>query len=124
MKLSRLASFINSRIEVLIRTDHSVIYTERVTPNVVLKAETIWRDDKPYGPPSSTAQTSYNLPREHDIYIALGCHQPITRCLGLVHDDNDNAIALKLERASKGNLRHFMKETLNSTSLERSGCIC
>ncbi|KAK7417669.1 hypothetical protein QQZ08_011555 [Neonectria magnoliae] len=119
MGLSPIAVFINSRVEVLIRTDHSVIYTDKAKPNVVLKAETIWIDSKPYGPPSMAAQTSYDLCREHDIYMAVGGHQRITRCFGLVHDDNGNAIALKLERAPKGNLRHFIEETTEIPSMCR-----
>ncbi|TPX10730.1 uncharacterized protein E0L32_008299 [Thyridium curvatum] len=112
MRLSPTAAFINSRVQVLMRTDHSVIYTDKAEPNVVLKAETIWIDGKPYGPPSMAAQTSRDLCREHDIYIALGGrHERITRCFGLVHDDHGNAIALKLERAPKGNLRHLIEET-------------
>jgi serine/threonine protein kinase len=119
MGLSPIAAFINSRVEVLIRTDHSVIYADKAKPNVVLKAETIWIDGKPYGPPSMAAQTSYDLRREHDIYMAVGDHQHITRCFGLVHDDNGNAIALKLERAPKGNLRHVIEETPEIPSMRR-----
>ncbi|KAK7418942.1 hypothetical protein QQX98_003645 [Neonectria punicea] len=111
MGLSPIAIFINSRVDVLIRIDHSVIYTDKSKPNIVLKAETIWIDGRPYGPPSMVTQTSYDLCREHDIYVALGGHQNITRCFGLVYDDNGNSIALRLERAPKGNLRHFIEET-------------
>lgn len=53
------------------RTDHSVIYTDKTEPNVILKAETVWIDDKPYGPPSMAAQTNYDLRREREIYLAL-----------------------------------------------------
>lgn len=119
MGLSPIAAFINRHVEVLIRTDHSVIYTDKAKPNVVLKAETIWIEGKPYGPPSMAAQTSYDLCREHDIYMALGSHQCITRCFGLVYDDNGSAIALKLERALKGNLRHFIEETPEIPSIRR-----
>ncbi|KPM43441.1 hypothetical protein AK830_g3148 [Neonectria ditissima] len=119
MGLSPIAVFINSRVEVLIRTDHSVIYADKAKLNVVLKAETIWIDGRPYGPPSMATQTSYDLCREHDIYMALGGHQHITRCFGLIYDDNGNAIALKLERALKGNLRHFIEETPETPSMRR-----
>ncbi|KAK7415589.1 hypothetical protein QQZ08_012305 [Neonectria magnoliae] len=119
MRLSPIAVFINSRVDVLIRTDHSVIYADKSKPNVVLKAETIWIDGRPYGPPSTATQTSYDLCREHDIYVALGGHQNITRCFGLVYEDNGNAIALKLERALKGNLRHFIEEILEPPSMSR-----
>ncbi|TQN73127.1 Tyrosine-protein kinase JAK1 [Colletotrichum shisoi] len=119
MGLAPIAIFINSRIKVLMRTDHSVIYFDKTEPEVALKAETIWIDGVPYGLPSMAAQTSFDLSREHDVYTALGCHQCITRCFGLVHDDNGNAIALKLERASKGNLRHFIEETPEVPSMYR-----
>ncbi|ROW16524.1 hypothetical protein VPNG_02838 [Cytospora leucostoma] len=119
MVLSPIAVFINSRVEVLIRTDHSVIYVDKARPSVVLKAETIWIDRKPYGTPSMAAQTSHELCREHDIYMALGGHQCITRCLGLFHDDSGNAVALKLERASKGNLRHLIGESQEVPSVCR-----
>lgn len=119
MGLSPIAAFINNRVKVLIRTDHSVIYIDKANPNVVLKAETIWIDGKPYGPPSMAAQTSHDLSREHDIYMAVGDHQHITRCFGLVHDDNGNATALRLERAAKGNLRHLIEETLEIPSVRR-----
>jgi serine/threonine protein kinase len=111
MQLSPTALFIKSRVEVLIRTDHSVIYTDKAELDVVLKAETIWIDGRPFGPPSTAAQTNHDLCREYDIYIALCDHQSIKRCFGLVYDDNGNAIALKLGRAAKGNLRHFIGES-------------
>lgn len=114
-----IAVFINSRVQVLMRTDHSVVYVDKAEPSVVLKAETIWIDSKPYGPPSMAAQTSYDLCREHDIYMSLGGHQRITMCLGLVHDEDGNAIALKLERASKGNLRHLIEESQVVPSVSR-----
>ncbi|KAF4436473.1 TKL protein kinase [Fusarium austroafricanum] len=119
MGLSPIAIFINSRIEVLIRTDHSVIYADKAEPNVVLKAETIWIDGKPYGPPSTVEQTNQDLLREHHIYQAIGDHQHITRCFDLVYDQHNNAIALKLERAPKGNLRHFIEETREIPSMHR-----
>lgn len=119
MGLSPIAVFINSRVEVLIRTDHSVIYSDKAKPNVVLKAETIWIDGRPYGPPSMAEQTRSDLCREHNIYMAIGYHPHITRCFGLVHDDSGNAIALKLERAPKGNLRHFIEETPEIPSMRQ-----
>ncbi|KAF5020904.1 hypothetical protein F66182_7056 [Fusarium sp. NRRL 66182] len=119
MGLSPVAIFINSRIQVLIRTDHSVIYADKAEPDVVLKAETIWIDGKPYGPPSTPAQTNRDLRREHDIYQAIGDHQHITRCFGLVYDNYNNAIALKLERAPKGNLRHLIEETREIPPISR-----
>ncbi|RSL67315.1 hypothetical protein CEP51_012690 [Fusarium floridanum] len=112
MGLSPIAAFINSRVEVLMRTDHSVIYTDKAKPNVVLKAETIWIDGKPYGPPSMAAQTNSDLCREHDIYMAVGGHQHITTCFGLVHDDNGNAIALRLEQIPSMRWRLEMAATL------------
>lgn len=59
MGLSPIAVLINSRVEVLIRTDHSVIYTDKAKPNEVVKAETIWINSKP----SMVAYTSYDLSR-------------------------------------------------------------
>lgn len=119
MQLSPTAVFIKSRVEVLIRTDHSVIYTDKAEPDVVLKAETIWINGKPFGPPSMAAQTNHDLCREHDIYIVLGDHQSITRCFGLVYDDNGNAIVLKLGRAAKGNLRHSIEESPEIPTMRR-----
>ncbi|UPK91811.1 hypothetical protein LCI18_002746 [Fusarium solani-melongenae] len=84
-----------------------------------MKAETTWIDGQPYGPPSMAAETSYGLCREYDIYKVIGGHRRITTCFGLVHDDDGNAIALKLERATKGNLRHFIEETPEIPSMGR-----
>ncbi|KAL2753515.1 hypothetical protein ACRALDRAFT_2021889 [Sodiomyces alcalophilus JCM 7366] len=42
-----------------------------------------------------------------------------SRCFGLIHDDNGDVIALKLERAPKGNLRHFIEETPGMSSMHR-----
>ncbi|KAL2017244.1 hypothetical protein VTK56DRAFT_2403 [Thermocarpiscus australiensis] len=100
-----------SRVEVKIRTDHSVIYVYRTEPNVVLKADSIWIDGVPYGTAPLAKDTSYQLRREHNIYQALGDSRYITRCLGLLEDDKGDAFALRLELAPKDNLRHFIRDT-------------
>ncbi|KAK0621704.1 TKL protein kinase [Bombardia bombarda] len=111
MALSSIATFIQSRVEVKIRTDHSVIYVYRTEPNVVLKADSIWIDGVPYSTAPMAKDTSYHLHREHNIYQALGDNRCITRCLGLLEDDKGDAFALRLELAPKGNLRHVIRDT-------------
>ncbi len=61
MGLSSTAIFIRSRVDVLMRTDHSVVYIDKAEPGIVLKAETIWIDDTPYGPPLTAEETSHDL---------------------------------------------------------------
>lgn len=119
MGLSPTAVFIRSRVDVLMRTDHSVLYIDRAEPDIVSKAETIWIDGKPYGPPSTIEETSDNLTREHDIYKAISPHRYITKCFGIAHDSDGHAIALKLERATKGNLRHIIEETPKPPPIHR-----
>jgi serine/threonine protein kinase len=120
MALSEIAQFIQSRVEVKMRTAHSVIYAYRDEPNVVLKAESIWIDGVPYGKSPFAEDTSNLLRREHEIYQALGDDNPyITRCLGLLEDDKGDAIALRLELASKGNLRHFIRDSPETPSMRR-----
>lgn len=119
MGLSPTAVFIRSRVDVLMRTDHSVLYIDRAEPDIVLKAETIWIDSKPYGSPSKIEETSDNLTREHDIYKAISPHRYITKCFGITHDSDGHAIALKLERATKGNLRHIIEETPEPPPIHR-----
>ncbi|KAF4951594.1 hypothetical protein FGADI_7369 [Fusarium gaditjirri] len=115
-----LKAFVDkSRVEVLMRTDHSVLYIDKAEPEIVFKAETIWIDSKPYGPPSLVEETNKDLTREHDVYKAISPHPYITECLGIVHDDDGHAIALKLERATKGNLRHIIEETPEPPSVDR-----
>ncbi|KAF5723961.1 TKL kinase [Fusarium mundagurra] len=119
MGLSPTAIFIKSRVDVLMRTDHSVVYVDKSEPEIVLKAETIWIDGKPYGPPSMVEETSNDLTREHDVYEAISPHRYITKCFGITHDDDGHAIALKLERATKGNLRHIIEEAPEPPSIDR-----
>ncbi|KAF5719308.1 TKL kinase [Fusarium globosum] len=119
MGLSPTAVFIRSRVDVLMRTDHSVLYIDKSEPETVLKAETIWIDGKPYGPPSMVEETSDDLTREHHVYKAISPHRYITKCFGIVHDHDGHAIALKLERATKGNLRHIIDETPEPPSINR-----
>ncbi|KAF5560179.1 TKL kinase [Fusarium napiforme] len=90
MGLSTTAIFIRSRVDVLMRTDHSVLYVDKSEPEIVLKAETIWIDGKPHGPPSMVEETSKDLTREHE-----------------------------LERATKGNLRNLIEETPVPPSIDR-----
>ncbi|KAH7234648.1 uncharacterized protein BKA55DRAFT_579239 [Fusarium redolens] len=101
------------------RTDRSVVYVDKAEPEAVLKAETIWIDGQPYGPPSMAEETSADLTREHDICKAISPHQYVTKCFGLVQDDDGRAIALKLERVAKGNLRHLIEETPEPPSMRR-----
>ncbi|KAF5635883.1 TKL kinase [Fusarium sp. NRRL 52700] len=119
MGLSPTAIFIRSRVEVLMRTDHSVLYIDKSEPEIVLKAETIWIDGKPYGPPSMVEATSDDLTRELKVYKAISPHRYITKCFGITHDDDGHAITLKLERAPKGNLRHIIEETPEPPSIDR-----
>ncbi|KAF5675994.1 tkl kinase [Fusarium circinatum] len=119
MGLSPTAIFIRSRVDVLIRTDHSVLYIDTSEPEIALKAETLWIDGKPYGPPTMIEETSDDLSREHEIYKAISPHRYITKCFGITHDDDRHAIALKLERATKGNLRHIIEETPGPPSIDR-----
>ncbi|KAG5816073.1 hypothetical protein H9Q74_004899 [Fusarium xylarioides] len=119
MGLSPTAIFIRSRVNVLMRTDHSVLYIDKSEPDIVLKAETIWIDGKPYGPPSMVEETGDDLTREHNVYKAISPHPYITKCFGITHDDDGNAITLKLERATKGNLRHIIEETPQPPSIDR-----
>ncbi|KAG5744981.1 hypothetical protein H9Q69_001799 [Fusarium xylarioides] len=119
MGLSPTAIFIRSRVNVLMRTDHSVLYIDKSEPDIVLKAETIWIDGKPYDTPSMVKETSDDLTREHDVYKAISPHRHITKCFGVVHHDDGHAIALKLERATKGNLRHIIEETPEPPSIDR-----
>jgi serine/threonine protein kinase len=117
MPLSAVATFIRSRVAVLMRTDHSVVYADKSKPEIVFKAETTWIDGMPYGPPTMAEETSSNLTREYEINKALGSHEHITTCYGIVHDREHNVIALKLRRASKGNLRHFIEDTPDIPSI-------
>ncbi|KAF5591019.1 TKL kinase [Fusarium subglutinans] len=119
MGLSPTAIFIRSRVDVLMRTDHSVLYIDKSEPEIVLKAETIWIDGKPYGPPSMVEETSDDLTREHEVYKAISPHRYITKCFGIIRDDDGHAITLKLERATKGNLRHIIEETPEPPSIDR-----
>ncbi|KAF5642476.1 TKL kinase [Fusarium tjaetaba] len=119
MGLSTTAIFIRSRVDVLMRTDHSVLYVDKSEPEIVLKAETIWIDGKPHGPPSMVEETSKDLTREHEVYKAISPHRQITKCFGIVHDDDGHAIALKLERATKGNLRNLIEGTPVPPSIDR-----
>ncbi|KAF5558857.1 TKL kinase [Fusarium phyllophilum] len=64
-------------------------------------------------------ETSDDLTREHDVYKAISPHRHITKCFGIVHDDAGHAIALKLERATKGNLRHITEETPEPPAIDR-----
>lgn len=105
MRLSPLAQFIQSHVKILVHTGHSIVYTNRAEPNVVVKAEHIWIDGKSYDRAPSAENTSYHLSREAEIYAALGSHQHITKYFGLDYDEQGNAIALKTELASNGNLR-------------------
>ncbi|KAF4441158.1 TKL kinase [Fusarium acutatum] len=119
MGLSPTAIFIRSRVNALMRTDHSVLYIDKAEPKIVLEAEKIWIDGKPYGPPSSAKETSDGLTREHDVYKAISPHPYVTKCFAIVYDDNGLAIALKLERETKGDLRHIIEETPEPPSVDR-----
>ncbi|KAM0332286.1 hypothetical protein ACHAQA_002562 [Verticillium albo-atrum] len=104
---------VRARLEPLGRTGQSIVYAEKSEPTIAIKAAGFWLDGEMYDHPAFAEDESEMFKREAAIYEALGPHPHILKCLGAAYlqaaDETNSkereAWAVRLERASHGNLR-------------------
>ncbi|RMJ00521.1 hypothetical protein CDV36_015926 [Fusarium kuroshium] len=106
---------IKGKVEVVAHTRSSVVYAMKDDRQSILKAGAVWIDGKPYGFRPGSQNSSSDLQREARIYEALGEHERIVSYRGIeLHQDTNEAWALRLERAPYGSLRQHIIDCLQS----------
>ena len=97
------------KIDVLISTLFSIIWTDVGNDRTVWKGSAIWYEGQEYGRRPLAPEDDSFLRREADIYDRLGEHDRITRSYGLeFKEDGSAAWGLRLERAPGGALRMYI----------------